>query len=338
MDYQKTLAELENLVLETYGLWDHNRVGFQWRHYTWNHTKRVRAMGMELGGKVGGDIQKLEVAGTLHDITKRYDGEILHDKDGKRVTSSQGFWLNEKIKPARQNVITELYEQYDLYETVHHDSGATISEKILVDFGFDTEFVEAVRSIVFAHLKPINMNHSDFDILYKNIENQILYDADTMDPNVGYTSFFRNIHIHAHFAIQRNGKFELESYVEGLTGFVDSKDSFVDQLLTDVAIEVATNRQARTRQLATEMNLELDNLEINRQYGLLGVIEFFVSEVEDPDFAYQLNYLQKEWIPKRRKWIADRKMSRQERNDAELAVGRVVSFTDNLESEYKGLI
>ena len=228
----------------------------------------------------------------------------MHDKDGKRVTSSQGFWLNEKIKPARQNVITELYEQYDLYGTVHHDSGATISEKILVDFGFDTEFV----------------------------------DADTMDPNVGYTSFFRNIHIHAHFAIQRNGKFELESYVEGLTGFVDSKDSFVDQLLTDVAIEVATNRQARTRQLATEMNLELDNLEINRQYGLLGVIEYFVSEVEDPDFAYQLNYLQKEWIPKRRQWIADRKMSRQERNDAELAVGRVVSFTDNLESEYKGLI
>ena len=41
MDYQKTLAELENLVLETYGLWDHNRVGFQWRHYTWNHTKPV---------------------------------------------------------------------------------------------------------------------------------------------------------------------------------------------------------------------------------------------------------------------------------------------------------
>ena len=139
-------------------------------------------------------------------------------------------------------------------------------------------------------------------------------------------------------AIQRNGKFELGSYVEGLPKFVDSKDGFVDQLLTDVAIEVATNRQTRTRQLAAEMNFELDNLEVNRQYGLLGVIEYFVSEVEDPDFAYQLNYLQKEWIPKRQEWIADRKMSRLERDDAELAIGRVISFTDSLESEYKGII
>lgn len=338
MDYKRTLSELENLVVETYGLWDHNRVGFQWRHYTWNHTKRVRAMGMELGRKAGGNIQKLEVAGTLHDITKRYDGEILNDDEGKRVTSSQGFWLNEKIKPARRNTVTELYEQYDLYETVHHDSGAIITEKILVDFGFDAEFVEAVRSIVFAHLKPINMTEDDFDILYKNIENQILYDADTMDPNVGYTSFFRNIHIHAHFAIQRNGQFELKSYVEGLPRFVDSKDSFVDQLLTDEAKEVAANRQSRTRQLAAEMNQELNNLEINRQYGLLGIIEYFVSEVEDPDFAYQLNHLQTEWIPKRKKSLANNELLRSERDDAQSALDRVIRFTKNLESEYKGII
>ena len=97
MDYQKVLTELEDLVLETYSLWDHNRIGFQWRHYTWNHTKRVRAMGMELGRKAGGDVKKLELAGTLHDITKKYDGEILTDEEGKRVTSAQGFWLNEKL-------------------------------------------------------------------------------------------------------------------------------------------------------------------------------------------------------------------------------------------------
>jgi len=39
MDYQKVLTELEDLVLETYNLWDHNRIGFQWRHYTWTLPK-----------------------------------------------------------------------------------------------------------------------------------------------------------------------------------------------------------------------------------------------------------------------------------------------------------
>jgi len=338
MDYQKVLTELEDLVLETYSLWDHNRIGFQWRHYTWNHTKRVRAMGMELGRKAGGDVKKLELAGTLHDITKKYDGEILTDEEGKRVTSSQGFWLNEKLKPTQQNVVTELYDRYDLYDTVHHDSGAVITEKILVDFGFDTDFVEAVRSIVFAHLKPINITDDDFKILYKNIENQILYDADTMDPNIGYTAFFRNVHIHAHFAIQRNGKFELQGYVEGLPKFVDSKDSFVDHLLTDVAKEVAANRQTRSRNLVTEINQELENLEVNRQYGLLGVIEYFVSEVEDPDFAYQLNYLQNEWIPQRQKRLTADNLSSAERDDAQAAIDRVTTFTNDLEAEYKGFI
>ena len=71
MDYSKLSKELEDLVTDTYKLWDHNRVGFQWRHYTWNHTKRVRAMGMELGRREGGDVKKLEIAGTLHDITKK---------------------------------------------------------------------------------------------------------------------------------------------------------------------------------------------------------------------------------------------------------------------------
>ena len=47
MNYREVLNELENLVTDTYSLWDHNRVGFQWRHYTWNHTKRVRAMSVQ---------------------------------------------------------------------------------------------------------------------------------------------------------------------------------------------------------------------------------------------------------------------------------------------------
>ena len=100
MNYGQVLNELETLVADTFGLWEHNRVGFQWRHYTWNHTMRVRAMSMELGRREGGDVKLLEVAGTLHDITKRYDGVILTDDNGKRILDHNGFWLNEMLSPA----------------------------------------------------------------------------------------------------------------------------------------------------------------------------------------------------------------------------------------------
>jgi len=109
-------------------------------------------------------------------------------------------------------------------------------------------------------------------------------------------------------------------------------------LLTDVAKEVAANRQTRSRNLVTEINQELENLEVNRQYGLLGVIEYFVSEVEDPDFAYQLNYLQNEWIPQRQKRLTADNLSSAERDDAQAAIDRVTTFTNDLEAEYKGFI
>ena len=189
MNYAQVLNELETLVNDTFTLWEHNRVGFQWRHYTWNHTMRVRAMGMELGKREGGDVKLLEVAGTLHDITKRYDGIILTDDNGQRVLDHSGFWLNETLTPAGQNIVTELYNKHNLHGKVHHESGAVITENILAMYDFEPDFVEAATSVVLAHLKPMNLTADDFNLLYGKIENQILYDADTMDPNVGYTAF-----------------------------------------------------------------------------------------------------------------------------------------------------
>ncbi len=338
MNYSEVLKELENLVTETYSLWDHNRVGFQWRHYTWNHTMRVRAMSIELGKREGGDTVKLEVAGTLHDITKRYDGEILTDENGKRLLSEDGLWLNEPLTPSRENIVTQLYDEHNLRGKVHHESGAVIAEKILGMYDFDRDFVDAVRAIVLAHLKPINLTKEQFDLLYRNIENQILYDADTMDPNVGYTAFFRNIHIHSYFAIKRNGKFDLEAYVQGLPRFVESKQAFADKLLTESAREVANARQGRKRELADQLASELGDMPMNRKYGMLGVIEYFVSQTEDPHFMDQVNHLKKDWIPERQKWIAEMETTQVARDGAQEALERVIDFTTKLEREYKGEI
>lgn len=337
MNYAEVLSELENLVSETFDLWDHNRIGFQWQNYTWNHTMRVRAMSIELGKREGGDITKLEVAGTLHDITKRYDGEILTDEDGKRVLDHNGFWLNEPVTPVRSNVVTQLYHDYNLYGKVHHESGAVITEKILEMYDFDQDFVDAVSAVVLAHLKPTNLSDDDYDMLYRNIENQILYDVDTIDPNLGYTAFFRNVHIHSYSALRRNG-FDLEAYVRGLPRFVDTKQEFVGKLLTDSAREIGEARQERKRALFAEMNTELGDMPTNRKYGLLGVIEYFVSETEDPDFACQLDHLKDVWIPQRRQWIAESEKNVTARDKASAALERVINFTTFLEREAQGLM
>ena len=338
MNYAETLKELEDLVTETYSLWDHNRVGFQWRNYTWNHTMRVRAMSIELGKREGGDLTKLEVAGTLHDITKRYDGAILTDENGKRVVDESGLWLNETLMPSRENGVTRMYHENNLYGTVHHESGAVITEKILSMYDFERDFVDAVTSIVLAHLKPMNLTEEQFNLLYRNIENQILYDADTMDPNIGYTAFFRNVHIHAHSAIKRDGKFDLETYVQRLPRFVDSKQAFIENLLTESAREVAHGRQDRKRKLAAQITSELGDMPTNRKYGLLGVIEYFVSETEDPDFVNQLEHLKEDWIPERQKWIAEEETTQAPRDSAQEALDRVIDFTNLLEREYQGEI
>ena len=44
VDHEKALAELDQLVAETYQLWDEEWVGFSWRNYTYDHMSRVRAL------------------------------------------------------------------------------------------------------------------------------------------------------------------------------------------------------------------------------------------------------------------------------------------------------
>ncbi len=337
MNYDQVLSELETLVNDTFNLWEHNRVGFQWRHYTWNHTMRVRAMSMELGRRENGNVKLLEIAGTLHDITKRYDGVILTDDNGKRILDHNGFWLNETLTPAGQNVVTDLYKKHNLHGKVHHESGAVITENILQMYDFEQEFVEAATAVVLAHLKPMNLTAENFKLLYGNIENQILYDADTMDPNVGYTGFFRNIHIHAYFALQR-GSWDLEEYVRNLPRWINSKQEFVDNLLTESAREVAQARQDRNQHLFTQMVNELDDMEINRKYGLLGIIEYFVSETEDPHFQNQLQYLQEEWLPERQRWVEDEERDSSSRERAQDSVNRVKHFLTLLAQESRGEI
>jgi len=304
LDYEKIHNELEKLVEETFELWDENRVGFRWRNYVLNHTRRVTSMCVELGKREEANTIELALAGTLHDITKHYDGVYLTDENGRRFVGEDGFWKNEILMPARSNIVTELYDKNNLYGTIHHISGAFVARKILERYELDQEFIDNVCSIIYAHIKPLHLTSEELDQVYKKIEHRIIYDADTMDANLGFVAFFRNVHIHAPRAIQRGG-FDMKNYIDSMGRWIESKQRFADGLFTESAREVAEDRQARKRSLHKELVSEKENFDLNMKFGMIGVIDYFVRQTDDPHFHAQLSYLQNKWMPERRKWLEE---------------------------------
>jgi HD superfamily phosphodiesterase len=323
------LKEIEEIARETFSLWDEKRQGFSWRNYYWNHTLRVRNLSEAIGRQESADLEKLRYAVTLHDITKRYDGTIVKDESGKRVVDENGFWITELVRPKRGNIVTQLYHHYDLYHTLHSVSGARIAGELLKSNGHSPDFVDSVKSIILAHLKPINATAEELDRIYATPESRILHDADMMDANLGYVAFYRNIQIHTHFAIQRTGKMDLKDYVMGLPRWIDMKESFTDQLMTETAKEMGVARQMRKRSLWDKLRLELEDFETNREYGILGIIDYFMSCVDDPNLEEQMDHLEKEWMPMRRRNVNN--------GDSRAAIERAIEFAKMLQDEIMGL-
>ena len=94
---------LDQLLRETYALWNAGWVTFTWRAYTYDHVQRVRALALTLCASEGGDQAVTELAAYFHDITKLYDGEIISDRDGHRIVDENGLWRNRFRPPARHS-------------------------------------------------------------------------------------------------------------------------------------------------------------------------------------------------------------------------------------------
>ncbi len=297
------LSELEALARETYQLWDEIWTGFSWRNYTYDHVMRVRNLARTIAEHENGDLRSLEFGATLHDVTKSFDGEILM-RDGKRVVDSDGFWLNEKLPPARRNRVVDLYDQLQLEGTVHHVSGGRIATALLVDYGYDEEFCASVREIIAAHLKP----HAD-----ASTSGLSLYDADTIDANIGLPAFYRNIQITMHRMEQdyaRRGESlddylasELQPYLttylgEKIPTWIQGKhNDFVDKLATEPGRRVA---RARIDALSTEvaaMAGELDDFDRNVERGRLAVVKRFIVKRDNPSLSAEARYLRDHWAP-----------------------------------------
>lgn len=329
------VARIDTLLQETYALWDRVRVGFSWRHYYLNHTYRIRDLSCGMAEAEGADPELLTVAALLHDITKRYDGEILKTPEGKNVLDEEGFWRNEMLAPDRSNWVTTLYDELELSGMIHHTSGAIITERVLQEYGYAGAYRETVAEVVRGHLKPEGLGEAEMARRYRLPESRVLYDADTIDPNVGLTAFYRNIQINAGFWLRRGETPDLEAYAGSLSRWVNSKDSFIDKLLTERGRQVAAERQSRNRALCAQLEAEIEEAAVNRQYGILGCVAYLMTDAEDPSLHRHARGLRETWLPSREAALADE--NGYERDRATESLGRARGFIANLEAEIAGL-
>jgi hypothetical protein len=328
------LAQVETLVRETFELWDVVRVGFSWRHYYLNHTYRIRNLSVQMAAAEGGDPDLLEMAAILHDITKRYDGNILTGADGKRVLDEEGFWLNEMVMPDRSNWVTKLYDELELQGLIHHVSGAVITDRVLGEHGYEAPYRESVAEVVRGHLKPENLSEAEFNRRYRLVESRILLDADTIDPNLGLTAFYRNIQINAGGWQKRGVEPDMDAYIRGLSRWVNMKDEFIDKMLTNRGREIAAERQTRNRQLCAQLEAELDAFPLNEAYGMIGCIRYLMTDPEDPSLHRHARGLRDQWLPAREQALADERVH--DRDAAAESLQRARGFIASLETEIAG--
>src|SRR5262245_11010163 len=295
VDHEQALRQLDELVRETHQLWDEEWVGFSWRNYTYDHMARVRSLARTIGQREGADDLVIRYGATLHDCTKSFDGEILTTPDGKRVVDESGLWLNDYLPPARANRLTRIYDQLDLHRTVHSKSGAQIADYLLSELGLPEAFRGHVQEVIHSHLIPGQES---------SIEGRSLYDADTIDANIGLPAFYRNIRISMHrqedqFAQRGEDLGEWlsanrDSFLRGYPGErvrpwnEGKRNDFIPKLTTDTARQLATERVERLNGWLDLLAAELDDPEAALKDGALAIVWDFIGRRRNPSLSQEL--------------------------------------------------
>ncbi len=302
MHHAQLVDGIDALLRETFSLWEPGWVTFNWRAYTYDHTHRVTGLALTLCEREGGDPRVTELASLLHDITKPYDGEYVVGPDGKRLVDENGFWHNEVRRPARHNRVTDLYDQLGLAGSLHNESGAAIARRLLLDEGLDPVTCDRVAETILHHLKPP---------VEAPVESACLYDADTIDANIGLPAFVRNIYIHHHAFDQRKVPEApsittvlrerpldyLAPYIrESLPQWaVGKRRDFVPRLLTPGGRELADRRIDRLLEHLAWLSDELELFAIQPDHTGVDVVVHYMTHTDDPSIAEETRHLARVW-------------------------------------------
>ena len=316
--------ELDGLLRETYALWEPGWVTFNWRGYTYDHVQRVRALAVQLARREGADTRVVNLAALLHDITKPYDGEYLLDGQGNRIVDDRGLWRNVVRRPSAENEVTALFDCLGQAGEVHNVSGAAVAYHLLRK----RHIREPIRSCVAQAIEEHLLGGDDRTAnALGSLEGRCLYDADTIDANIGLPAFVRNIYIHLHFydarrtdgqpsidTILRDAPLDyLRPYIrENLVRWVDGKQrDFIPSLLTASARDFAQARVDRLRRVLEQLSIELDDLAYYGAHGAAAVVLHYMRHRQDPSIADETAYLANGWLasaqptPQARALVAD---------------------------------
>ena len=255
-------------------------------------------MALTLCEQEKGDPVVTELAALLHDITKPFDGEIIADQDGNRIIDSAGHWHNAIRRPPRQNEVTKLYDSLGLTGQLHSESGATLAHRLLVDRDVNEPTAAHVARTIREHLHPPPS---------AAIESRCLYDADTIDANIGLPAFVRNIYINLHFHDRRKeaGTPSIaETLRDSPEDFVcpyvrdnlprwsaGKRKDFVPRLTTSYGRSIALARLDRLDSALDCFAQELAEFGSNSERGCLSVMLHYMHRRDDPSIAGETSEL-----------------------------------------------
>ena len=297
MDHRRILDDLAALVRDTYQLWDQEWVGFTWRNYTFEHVQRVRALALSLARSEGADPLVVDYAGLLHDITKGYDGEIIL-KDGQRHLDENGHWRNEVLPPARRNEVVDLYESLGLAGMLHNESGALIADALLAGRDLPPALRARVAAGIRAHLRP----GADAPV-----EERVLYDADTIDANIGLPALHRNLYINLHREEAQRPDFRewigprrvefLRWYLgERVPTWINTRrPEFLARLTTAAGRRIGAERYDRLLGFVASLLAELPEYERASRHGGLAVVGYLIDNRANPRLSQQVAHLAGVW-------------------------------------------
>ncbi len=294
---------LEALLRETYLLWEPGWTNFNWRGYTYDHVQRVRGLAHTLCVREGGDTRTVELAALLHDITKAWDGDYALDAAGKRLVDADGYWQNDVRPPRGENEVTHLFDSLGLAGRLHNDSGSRVARELLLRRGIAEPVAEAVARTIVDHLRP----PADAPI-----ESRCLYDADTIDANIGLPAFVRNIYIHLHYRDARKRPDELPTDVmlrdaplEYLGPYVSERlpawsagkrTDFIPKLLTPAGVALSERRLARLESVWLQLRAEVADFSRSCDQGCLSAVLLLMRNREEPSIDEQAGYLADGWL------------------------------------------